>query len=367
MISIALRNLLTEKARFAISVGGVAFSVMLILIILSLYQGWKIKSTEYIRNIKTDLWVTQDGSSDITSSASIIHAEIGEQIKVVEGVESIHKFVGRPIEFKIKEKDVSAYIVGFDVDDPIAGPQNMVRGTDKIEKGEIVVDRVLAESKGVEMGDMIEIFSKTFRIVGIADGANMFLFQFSFIRQEDAIELLGSGDFANFYLVKTQEGRVDSVKNEVNKIFGIDALTREEFVTKNKKIIDEVFLPIITVLVIISELVGTAVIGLTIYTATIEKTREFGVIKALGATNLQLYRIIFEQAVISGVFGFIFGVGLTYGVLELIPKVVPQFVTVTRGEDLLIIFGLALAMSLVASYTPVRRLAKIDPALVFKS
>lgn len=367
MISIALRNLLAEKTRFVISVGGVAFSVMLILIILSLYQGWRIKATEYIRKVDTDLWVSQEGSSDITNSASYITPEIAEQIKQIRGVKEVNKFVGRSIDFKIKDKDSSAYIVGYNVDNPVAGPQHLIRGTDKIERGEIVIDNVLARSKGVGMGDLIQIFGKTFKVVGIAEGANMFLFQFSFVRTEDAIDLFQIDQIANFYLVKVDSGRLDAVKEAIAKIKGIDALTRDEFVSKNKKIIDEVFLPIILVLVIISELVGTAVIGLTIYTATIEKTREFGVIKALGATNLQLYRIIFEQSLLSGIVGYFIGVGFTYVLLSIIPNYAPAFVTVTRPADLGIIFVLALAMCLVASYTPVNRLTKIDPALVFKS
>ena len=75
----------------------------------------------------------------------------------------------------------------------------------------------------------------------------------------------------------------------------------------------------------------------------------------------------FEQSLVSGVIGYIVGVAATYFILWLIPIYVPVFVTVTLVTDLTWIFGVSILMSVVASYTPVRRIVRIDPALVFNS
>jgi putative ABC transport system permease protein len=367
MISIALRNLFGEKTRFAISIGGVAFSVMLILTIVSLFRGWQIRSTQYIREIDTDIYVTQNGSSDITSSASIIPISIKDQIEEIEAVTEVNRFIGRPLQFKIKDRDVNAYLVGYDTKKKIAGPTNIIKGKAEPGTDEIVLDKVLMTNNNLSLGDFIEIFDRPFKIVGVAEGANMFVFQFSFINQEEALDVFKMEELATFLLVKTEKDKVHSVIDEINKIEGLEAMTRNEFVERNKKILNEVFIPIISVLVIISILVGTAVIGLTIYTATVEKAKEFGVLKALGASNMQIYRIIFEQSLVSGVVGYIVGIAATYFILWLIPIYVPVFVTVTLVEDLVWIFGVSIFMSVLASYTPVRRIVKIDPALVFNS
>ena len=195
----------------------------------------------------------------------------------------------------------------------------------------------------------------------------MFVFQFSFVTVEDAKEIFNTGELFNFYLLKVEQAKENQVIDSVNEIKGISAYSKDKFVEKNKRFIDEVFLPIISVLVIISIFVGTAVIGLTIYTATVEKSREFGVIKALGASNMQVYRIIFEQSLVSGVIGYVLGVGLTFFLLWLIPVYAPAFVTVVLGRDVAMVFAISILMSVIASYTPVRRIVKIDPALVFKS
>lgn len=367
MISIALRNLFGEKTRFIISIGGVAFSVMLILTIVSLFRGWQIRSTQYIREIDTDIYVTQHGSSDITSSASIIPITIKDQIEEIEGVTEVNRFIGRPLQFKIKDRDVNAYLVGYDTKRKIAGPTNIIKGKADPGKDEIVMDKVLMTNNHLSVGDYVEIFDRPFKIIGVAEGANMFVFQFSFINQEEAKEVFKMEKLATFFLVKTKEGEIQNVIDKINKIDGLEAMTKPDFVERNKKILNEVFIPIISVLVLISVLVGIAVIGLTIYTATVEKAREFGVLKALGASNTQIYRIIFEQSMVSGVVGYFVGVASTYFILWLIPIYVPVFVTVTLGSDLAWVFGVSIIMSIVASYTPVRRIVKIDPALVFNS
>ncbi len=367
MISIALRNLFGEKTRFVISIGGVAFSVMLILTIVSLFRGWQIRSTQYIRDIDTDIYVTQNGSSDITSSASIIPIEIKSQIENIDGVTEVNRFIGRPLQFQIKDRDVNAYLVGYDTKKKIAGPTKIIKGKAEPGKDEIVLDKVLMTTNKLAINEYIEIFDRPFKIVGIAEGANMFVFQFSFINQEEAKEIFKMDSLATFLLVKTQKDKIQSVIDEVNKIDGLEAMDKAEFVERNKRILNEVFIPIISVLVIISILVGTAVIGLTIYTATVEKAREFGVLKALGASNMQIYRIIFEQSLVSGVIGYIVGVAATYFFLWLIPIYVPVFVTVTLLEDLAWVFGVSILMSVISSYTPVRRIVRIDPALVFNS
>ncbi len=367
MISIALRNLFGEKTRFLISVGGVAFSVMLILIILSLYRGWQIKSVEYIKSIGNDIWVTQPGSADMSSSSSLIPITTASQIEKIAGVKEVDRFIGRPLQIQIKDKTVNMYLVGYDTSSNIAGPKKIVQGRGNPSGNEIVLDNVLARNHKISVGDYITIFNTPFQVIGVTEGANMFLFQFAFIEQQKAAELFKMNNLATYYLVNTDSSKTDSVVSEIKNIPGIDALTTKDFADKNKETIDEVFVPIILVLVAISILVGIAVIGLTIYTATVEKSREFGVLKALGGSNMQIYRIIFEQALVSGLIGYFFGVGLTYFVLWLIPQYVSVFVTVTLTSDLLMVFVISMFMSLVASYTPVRRIVKIDPALVFKS
>src|SRR3989338_4933007 len=101
MIFIALKNLFQEKTRLFISIGGVAFSVLLIIILQGLYQGWSNRMGEYIRNLPADLWVGQEGSREMVHSGSILAEADKEKIENIEGVVSVATFSGRQMKLDI--------------------------------------------------------------------------------------------------------------------------------------------------------------------------------------------------------------------------------------------------------------------------
>ena len=368
MVSIARKNIFSEKTRLFISVGGVAFSVLLILILMSLYQGWKTMMTNYIQNVDAQVWVVQKGASDMFHSVSIMPQTNQEEIENIEGVSSVNRLLGRQVSFNLKGDEVVTFMFGYDVASGLGGPLRVVEGQETPGRGEIIIDRIFASNKELKIGDKLEIGKKEFSIVGISEGGNLIFYQYSFTDKNDAEEVYEMEKFTNFYLVKVADpGQIEQVKKRIeSKIEGVEALTSTEFSKNNQKLIDETFLPILGVLIIIGFFIGVAVIGLTIYNATIEKSREYGILKAIGLSNASLYKIIFQQSLISATLGFVGGVALTFGINELTARFVPEFVTVIRWQDIIIVFFAAILMSVLAAYLPIRRIAKIDPAEVFK-
>lgn len=369
MISVARKNLFAERLRLAISAGGVAFAVMLILILWSLYQGWNTRITAYIDSVPNDLWVAQQGSRDMFHSVSLLPAGMEDELRAVPSVAAVERFVGRQVSFDLGGDEAHLFLVGYDPASGVGGPVKVVEGARSPGPGQIIVDRAFTKAKGVGVGDRLSLNGRIFEVVGVSDGGNQFVYTYAFVRREDAVPLLGMEQFTNFYLVSVAPGvTVADARAAIEARFpGVSAIPKAEFRQTARKMIDETFLPIIAVLVGIGFLVGVTVIGLTIYTATVEKAREYGVIKALGSTNVQLYRIVLEQALWAGAFGFAAGLALTLAVLPVIENITPSFVTVLRARDMLAVFGAALAMALIASYIPVRRLVRLDPAMVFRA
>lgn len=176
-----------------------------------------------------------------------------------------------------------------------------------------------------------------------------------------------SEGWTNYYLVRAAKGAdLGQMKLVIDAVPGVQAAPKEEFISVNRRIIDTAFLPIIVVLVVIGAVVGVAVIALTLYTATIEKSREYGVLKAIGASNWRLYRIVLQQALAAGLLGYGAGIGLMFGALAVVREGAPTFISATRAVDLALVLGMAVAMAAVASYVPVQRLVRIDPAIAFK-
>lgn len=366
-ISIARKNLFHEKGRLIISVIGVTFAVFLILILLALYRGWSETLSEYIYTVDAEIWVMQKGSIDMSHSVSLLPNATRDQLLAVSGVEEVDVLVSNRIALDINGEDVTTRIIGFDIRSNIGGPVHLESGTSVQKRGEIVVNDLLKKDHNVDLNDMLTISDNNFRVVGTTAGGP--LFQQSYIAMEDARDIFHFTDTSNFFLVNIDENaRAEDVIQRIEEDNpGVDAQTEEEFATNNEKEIMDKFLPIILVLVFIGFLVGVVIISLTIYTATIEKSREYGVLKAVGATNVYLYNVVLTQSGIAGTLGFILATILTIAGSDVIQNIEPLFVTLVKWEDIAIVAGMTIAMIIVASYIPMRRIMRIDPALVFKA
>jgi putative ABC transport system permease protein len=147
----------------------------------------------------------------------------------------------------------------------------------------------------------------------------------------------------------------------------LSVFTQDGFATSIRKEIDETFLPVIAILVGIGLLVGASVVGLTIYTATIERSREFGVMRAVGGSSGYLYRIVLSQSAMLTTGGYLCGVLAAWVVAQLAAAAVPEFTTDFQLLDIAAVLAATALMAVVASFIPARRINGIDPAIVFKS
>ncbi len=370
MFFIALKNLFQERTKLAICIGGVAFSVLLILIMNGLYQGWNVKMGAYPASIPADLWVEQAGVGDMYHTLSFLPNNLSTKLENIEGVKSADKYLGRQAMFNYNGKDQSLFLVGLDTNNGITKPYKMKEGRwQDLEDGEIIIDQAFAKKAKLSVGDTLDINGEKLKIAGISDGGNLLTFSYAFVTMNQAARMFGLGEKVNFYLLNIDSGAdLAAVKDRIEKQFsGVKVLTKNEYVETSKKVITDTFLPIISVLVVIALIVGVAVIGLTTYSATIEKAREYGVLKAIGINNFQLFKTVVIQALISGLIGYAVGVGLAYLVGYIAANVVSAFVTLIRPIDLAWVLGATILMSLIAAYIPMKRIFSIDPAEVFKS
>ena len=354
--------------RLLISVGGVAFSTTLILLLIGLYQGVNHLLGLYVEKVGADVWVAQPGASDFTGTASFLPATTENDLRTVPGVTSVTPFYGRRSSLEVNGKALATFLAGFDENHTAAGPINMVSGKRFPAHGEIIIDEVFAKINDLSIGDTIGVLGEPHQIVGISSGGNMFLLQYSFFSYEEASKTLVPQGLVNFFLVHTEEGKAQPVMAAINeRRMGAEALLASSVIKNNKEIIEKSFLPIIFILTVIGFFIGSAVVAITIYSATIERAREYGIIKALGAPSSFLYSAVFQQSLISGALGYLVGVGLMYLISWAVELYIPQFVTDVSWAEMT---GTAMAvgcMCVVASYLPISRINRIDPAVVFKA
>jgi putative ABC transport system permease protein len=197
----------------------------------------------------------------------------------------------------------------------------------------------------------------------------MVMYQYSWVSLPVAYELQGTSSFVNFFLVRLSPGaRSEVVVAEIDRaVPGVQAWSPKRVIAENQGPIRQSFLPVVAVILMIGFVVGTIVIGLTTYSSVLERRREFGVLKALGAGFGDTLRLVLLQSGLSGLLGYAAGIVVTLGLAASIPNLVPQFVIdLTAAETLWVLLAAAL-MVLVAAALPLWRLNRIDPAEVFKS
>lgn len=377
MLLVARKNLFSERTRFAISVGGVALSVFLISLLLSLYRGWDEKVGGFVEESDVDIWVGAIGANDFLAAASIIPLDGLEALDTHQPIREWAPIIVRPMSGNVEIKNgeeshgarMDLQLIGYDPATGIGGPLRIVEGTQPPGDGEVIIDAALSSRYGLDVGDVISAGGKDWTVVGISEGGDFVAAQTVFVNLKQAQTVLQMPNQATFIGMRLQDN-VDPVK------FAADvsllqpqaaAFTKEEFAAATRERALGDVLPILIIVLILAFVVGLAVAGLTIYTATIEKAREYGILKAVGFKNSYLYRLVFEQALVTGAIGFVVGIGLTLIFGPLASGYVPQFVTLIRWQDLAAVFAATLLMSLVAGYVPVRRLAAIDPVSAFKA
>lgn len=387
MISIARKNLFAEKVKLLISVGGVMFSTFLILTLLGIYSGITLQITRYINKAGADIWVTEEGVTDMFHSFSLLPDSLKGQIerKIEKG--KVHRLILRSTEIKVREKDVlltkrlrekakeeegilkaKVNLIGYDTTSGIGGPWKIKTGKDIPGKNEVIIDEMLSKNKKINLGDSVEIAGENFTVTGISSETNLIVQQMAFMDFKEAQDLFNFKGKVNYYLVSLDDpSSVFETKEKITEgVSRVSVRTKREWAGMSAELINESFVPIIFIIVIIGFLVGTVIVGLTVYTATMEKIREYGILKAIGADNFTLYKIVFEQSFWTVLFGFITGSILSLFIAPYIESYSAIMVIISPFTILETFIG-TIFMSILASYLPVRKIASVDPVSVFKS
>ena len=378
MLLVARKNLFSERTRLAIAVGGIALSVFLISLLLALFRGWDEKVGKFVEDSNVDVWVGAVGTKDFMRAASLVPLEGSEDFDSHIWVKEWAPVIVRPmVGVKVKfprepdkpGQELDLQFIGYDAQTGLGGPIKIVKGKEAPGPGEVIIDKALSSRYDIDLDDVISAGGREWTVVGVSEGGDFVASQTVFVSLEQAQETLqmeGQATFIVFDLFETIDH--EKFAADIATVApGAVGFTRDQFAANTREVILGDVLPILTMVLALAFVVGLAVSGLTIYTATIEKSREYGILKAVGFKNSYLYRLVFEQSMVTGELGFTIGIGLTLLFGPLFGDRVPQFVTLVRWQDVLAVFGATVLMSLFAGYVPVRRLAAIDPVAVFRA
>ncbi|MBI5232629.1 MAG: ABC transporter permease [Coriobacteriales bacterium] len=367
MVQIARKSLLRDKARFAVSSGGVALSVLLILLLGGMQRGVNEQITAYIDHAPADVIVAQEGNHDFLGARSRIALEDEARVARMSGVSRVVPVISQYAVVEVHGRKEFTLLVGFDRTKG-GGPWRIAEGKGTPAENEVVADAAVGKARRLSIGDTVEILGKRFKVVGFSSGTSSWMTGTFFMDFEEASELVASRGAPSFLLVQGDRGQSsEALARRIELRLRDTAATPREVVNANdRKLYARILNGPIGFMTLIAFLIGTSVVGLTIYTATVERSKEYGSLKAIGIRNTALYAIVFEQSVFATTAGLSIGIALAYAAARLIPVLAPRFMVVIEPSAVLRLGIAAFAMAVLAAIVPVRAVASIDPAIAFR-
>jgi len=361
--------------RLFLSAVGVALAFTLILLLGGVQQGLNKQVTAYLDNTPLDLLVAQEGVENLLGVTSLLPPGTEARVAAVEGVADVVPIVSQFVILdpstssghRLKGKKVTAYLVGYDPERG-GGPWSLAAGREPRADDEVVFDQILAANQGLEISERVEIMGREFTIVGLSAGTTSWMAGFFFLTQTAAQQLLLMPGVTNFLLVTVAPGQSPDVIRDrlAASVPGVDVLLRETVVANDLKLLVEIFGIVMGMMVAIAFGVGTLIVGMVLYTATMDRRREYGVLKALGARNRHLYLLVTVQALTATGLGLLVGLGLTWVAAWAISETYPQFGVALLPARIANVALVSLGMGLLAALLPARIVARLDPAQVFR-
>jgi len=366
-VHLATRTLLHDRVRLALSIGGIAFAIVLVVILRAIMDGTVRRSTTYLDHVGADVVVAQAGVKNMMLAASILPEAVVGSVGEAEGVDQAAGIMRLAVIVTNGERTLPVNAVGYG-EEGLGGPWKLKSGRLVQAPDECVVDSDLAEKLGVGIGDTVTIGDRGYRVVGISRETTAIAGKLMFVQRATLQELMRLPGRVNFVLVTLRPGfDPQAVADAINGGSpGATAITVSELSRNDRHLLSDLFISPIQVATTTGFLVGLAIVGLTMYTTTSERLRDFGVLKAIGAPNSYLLQTVIGQALALAVVGYGLGLCLTALAGPIITGIVPDIGVIITLANALRALGAVVAMSLFGALVPVARIMRVDPLMVFR-
>jgi putative ABC transport system permease protein len=360
MNKMIVSNLVHRPIRSLISIVAIAVEVTLILLIVGLSVGILEDAKQRTVGIGADVIVQPPGSSFL---AGITGAPVS--IKVANVIAKLpHVTMVSPVIWQLSTAGTVEVIYGIDLKsfEALGGPFNYLSGGPFQGPNDVLVDDYFATSKGVRAGDTIEILNHPFRVAGIVEhgkGARKFL------PIATLQSLIGAQGKASVFYVKVDAPKnADLVASEVRAVPGMEKYavrSMREYLSMMTTANLPGLSSFINVVIAVSVIIGFIVIFQAMYTAVMERTREIGILKSLGASKLYIVNVILRETLLLALVGIALGIVISFAARQGIVTRIPTLRVLVTGEWIVRATIIALVGAVLGAIYPAYKAAQKDP------
>jgi putative ABC transport system permease protein len=306
MNKMVVANLTHRPTRSLITMSAVALEVSMILLVVAVFYGYLNGSKESQLGVGADLMVMPPGSSALVGmSGAPISVKVGDVLRRTPHVETavpvIWWFTQKPLEI-IYGIDLASYdtlppAFRYFTGGPFQGPYD------------VIVDDYYAGMNHKNVGDTIEILAHPFRICGIVPhgkGGRKFL---PLATMQDLVSAEGRASV--FYVKLDDPANVEVVTKAIQEKPGMEKYSvrsMREYLSLMTPDNLPGFQVAIQIVIGVAVIVGFLVIFQAMYTAVMERTREIGILKSLGASKLYIVNVILRETMLLAAVGIVAGI-----------------------------------------------------------
>lgn len=373
MWSIALETLIADRAKLLTALVGVVFSIVLVNIQGGFFLGLIGRASLLVDHSQADIWVGHRQMCNIDLPRDIPRRFV-YRIRGTPGVARAEPYLLGVTEMTLPSGGYQqVVVVGYEPGARLGRAWNLIDASPQVvlQEDGILVDRTEAEKlERPALGSLREIAGRRARVVGMTRGIMGFLvFPYVFTTYDRAAAFLRKPPHAcSYVLVQTEPGAdpekvCQAIRQRVPEV---DAFPRDQYsrISINYWMTRTGLGISFGAATLLGLLVGMVMVAQTLYALVLDRLTEFATLKAIGATERQIYTLLLLQAVVMAALGTLLGLGLTWVVqwfysTPRAPIVIPW--PLSLGSSLLV-----LGICVVSSLLPYQRIRKLDPMIVLQ-
>lgn len=357
--SLVFSNMLHRPARTFVSISGIAVGVLLIIFTVGLSNGSLRERAKREANVGAEIFFRPPGSMGMSGSDAMgLLLSLKPEIEKIEGVKLVVPIAQNTTE--AEDTNTGRRLVdgvNFDEFAEIAGLQ-IIEGRKFVDgSDEIMADTALLPQRKLKIGDKIKIYERDFTIVGTYEPGAGGRIKIPLSTMQNQ---LGSEGRVSAFLVKIKEGyAIDDVAQNLQNSF-----PQNQIILTSQ--LEELYLTSIPALnIFLNVVIGVAgvisglIILLTMYTTVTERTRQIGILKALGMSKTRIAVVILQESLLIGIIGMFAGVLLSVALKLGLGLWTTLYVEIELPV-ILLIFVVGILSSSIGSLYPAIRAARLD-------
>jgi putative ABC transport system permease protein len=358
MGELIVRNLLHRPLRTIVGVMAVAVEVALVVLIVGLTSGLLTETAKRIEGIGADIMLQPPAASIFLGfSGSPMPIKIADKLAQMRYVQAV-----APALLQFNSTGGVEVIYGIDPESFRAVSAGFVflQGHDMEGPDDLLVDDWAAKAKHLKVGDTYNLLNHNWHVVAIIEhgkGARLF------VPISTLQDLVGAHDKASIFLLKcTRPEHTEDVMDEIRAVLpGYTVRPLKDFLSLMTSTNIPGLETFIHAMISLAIAIGLLVIFLTMYTTVIERTRDIGVLKSLGATRSFIVRALLTESAALCIFGIAAGVGLSYAVRAAFLAGFPTLSILITTEWVLRAAGIALTGAVIGASYPAWVASRKDP------